>query len=72
MQMSLNPQYGTSQSELSLTDRRMPDSAVHLSATIIGEADSILSRMRSTGCAGASEARVLDRIDPLATLAIVR
>jgi hypothetical protein len=50
----------------------MPDFAIHLSATIIGEADSILSRMRSTGYAGASEARVLDRLDPLATLAAVR
>jgi hypothetical protein len=67
---SHKPQYGTS--ELLLTDRPMPDSAIHLSATIIGEADSILSRMRSTGYAGASEARVLDRVDPLATLAAVR
>jgi hypothetical protein len=50
----------------------MPDSAIHLSATIIGEAESILSRIRSTSCAGASEARVLDRLDPLATLAVVR
>jgi hypothetical protein len=38
----------------------------------IGEAESILSRMRSTGFAGASFARVLDRIDPLAKLAAVR
>jgi hypothetical protein len=50
----------------------MPDTAIHLSATIIGEADSILSRMRSTSFAGASKARVLDRLDPLATLATVR
>jgi hypothetical protein len=28
-----------------------------------------LSRVRSTGCAGASEARVLDNTDPLAKLA---
>jgi len=54
------------------THRPLPDSAIHLSATIIGEADSILSRMRNTGYAGASEARVLDRLDPLATLAAVR
>ena len=35
-------------------------------AGIIGEVDSMLSRMHSTGCAGASEARVRDNIDPLA------
>jgi hypothetical protein len=35
-------------------------------AAMIGEAESMLSRMRST--AGASEARVLDNIDPLAKL----
>jgi hypothetical protein len=38
-------------------------------AEIIGEAASALSRMRSTDFAGASEARVLDRADPLAKLA---
>jgi hypothetical protein len=31
-----------------------------------------LDGMRSTGCAGASKARVLDNIDPLATLAAMR
>jgi len=41
-------------------------------AGMIGEAESILSRMRSTGFAGASKARVLDRIDPLAKLAAKR
>ena len=46
--------------------------AIHLTAGIIGEADSILSRTRSAGFAGASEARVLDRSDPLATLAAKR
>jgi hypothetical protein len=45
--------------------------AIHLTAGIIGEAESILSRMRSTGFAGASFARVLDRLDPLATIATV-
>jgi hypothetical protein len=40
--------------------------AIHLTAGIIGEAESMLSRMQKTGCAGASPARVLDRIDPLA------
>ena len=38
-------------------------------AGIIGEVDSMLSRMHTTGCAGASAARVLDNIDPLAKLA---
>jgi hypothetical protein len=41
-------------------------------AGIIGEAASILSRMHSTGCAGASGVRVLDNIDPLAKLAAKR
>jgi hypothetical protein len=41
-------------------------------AGIIGEVDSMLSRMHSTSCAGASEARVLDNIDPLAKLAAKR
>ena len=50
----------------------MSDFAIHRTASIIGEAGSILSRMQSTGCAGASEARVLDRIDPLAKLAAMR
>jgi hypothetical protein len=50
----------------------MPDFAIHLTASIIGETNSTLSRMRSTGFAGASKARVLDRIDPLAKIAAVR
>jgi hypothetical protein len=37
-----------------------------------GEAGSFLSRMRSTRCAGASERRVLDRIDPLGKLGAMR
>src|SRR5271166_5711276 len=57
---------------LDLILRSVSDSAIHLTASIIGEAGSILSRMRSTGFAGASEARVLDRIEPLATLAAQR
>ncbi len=48
------------------------DFAIHRTASIIGEAGAILSRMRSTGFAGASEARVLDRIDPLAKIAAKR
>jgi hypothetical protein len=47
----------------------MSDYVIHSTAGIIGEAGSILSRMRSTGFAGASAARVLDRIEPLAKLA---
>jgi hypothetical protein len=43
----------------------MSDFAIHRAASIIGEAGSILSRMRSTGFAGAREALVLDRIQPL-------
>jgi hypothetical protein len=50
----------------------MSDYVIHSTVGIIGEADSILSRMHSTGCAGASEARVLDNIDPLAKLAAKR
>ena len=50
----------------------MSDYVIHSTTGIIGEADSILSRMHSTGCAGASEARVLDNIDPLAKLAAKR
>ncbi len=46
--------------------------AIHLTAGIGGEADSILSRMRSTGSTGASFTRVLDRSDPLTTLAAKR
>jgi hypothetical protein len=45
--------------------------AIHLSAASLARG-SMLSRMHSTGCAGASEARVLDNIDPLAKLAAKR
>ncbi|MGH6840604.1 MAG: hypothetical protein ACREDV_00690 [Methylocella sp.] len=55
-----------------MTHRSMSDLFIHLTAGIIGEAGSVLSRMRSTGCAGASVARVLDRTDPLAKLAAMR
>jgi hypothetical protein len=57
---------------LDLIHRSMSDYVIHSTAGIIGEVDSILSRMHSTGCAGASEARVLDNIDPLAKLAAKR
>jgi hypothetical protein len=50
----------------------MSDYVIHSTAGIIGEAVSMLSRMRSTGSAGASKARVLDNIDPLAKLAAKR
>ncbi len=57
---------------LGLVHGSVSDSAIHLTASIIGETGSILSRMQSTGFAGASEARVLDRAGPLATLAAKR
>jgi hypothetical protein len=47
----------------------MSDYVIHSTAGIIGEVDSMLSRMQSTGSAGASAARVLDNVDPLAKLA---
>jgi hypothetical protein len=50
----------------------MSDFTIHPTADMIGEADSMLSRMRSTGSAGASKARVLDNIDPVAKLAAKR
>jgi hypothetical protein len=50
----------------------MSDFAIHRTADMIGEAESMLVKMRSTGSAGASAARVLDRIDPLAKLAAMR
>ena len=55
-----------------IVHRLKSDFAIHLTASIIGEAEFILSRMRSTGFAGASGARVLDRRDPLAKLAAKR
>ncbi len=57
---------------LDLTRRSRPDLFIHLTAGTIGEAGSVLSRMRSTGCTGASIARVLDITDPLAKLAAMR
>ena len=67
-----NPFHNLICKSLGLVRRWVSDSAIHLTASIIGETGSILSRMRSTGFAGASEARVLDRVDPLATLAAKR
>jgi hypothetical protein len=51
-----------------LISQPLADFAIHLSAGIIGEADALLSSVRSTACGGASEARVLDRGDRLATI----
>jgi hypothetical protein len=48
---------------LNLIQRSMSDYVIHSTAGIIGEVDSMLSRMHSTGYAGASEARVLDNIE---------
>jgi DDE_Tnp_1-associated len=39
---------------LDLIQRSMSDYVIHSTADIIGEVDSMLSRMHSTGCAGAS------------------
>jgi len=50
----------------------MPDSAIPHSATIIGEADSIQSRTRALLAPAKPVLRILDRLDPLATLAAVR
>jgi hypothetical protein len=55
-----------------LIHRSLSDFAIHLTVGIIGEAKSMLSRMRSTGFADASAARVLDRIDSVAKLAAMR
>jgi hypothetical protein len=57
---------------LDLIHRSLSDFAIHLTVGIIGEAKSMRSRMRSTGFAGASAARILDKIDSLAKLAAMR
>jgi hypothetical protein len=46
--------------------------AVHLTADIIGEADSILSRTRALLAPAKLVLRILDRVDPLAKLAAMR
>jgi hypothetical protein len=43
----------------------MPNSAIHLTATIIGEAGSILSRTRALLAPAEPVLRILDRIDPV-------
>ena len=55
---------------LDLIQRSMSDYVIHSTAGIIGEVDSMLSRMHNTGCAGASEARVLDNMSTHRTRAI--
>jgi hypothetical protein len=47
----------------------LSDFAVHLTAGIIGEAESILSRTRAALAPAKPVLRILDRIDPLAKLA---
>jgi hypothetical protein len=54
---------------LDLIHRSMSDFAIHPTARIIGEADSILSRTRATLVPAKPMLRILDRIDPLANLA---
>jgi hypothetical protein len=71
---------------LDLIHRSTSDYAIHLTAEIIGEADSILSRTRAERVSertpfagdglwlapGKPVLRILDRIDPLAKLAAMR
>ncbi|MBI3274749.1 MAG: hypothetical protein HYZ60_02080, partial [Methylocystis sp.] len=57
---------------LNLIQRAMSDFAIHPMASIIGETGPSLSRMRSTANGRASEARVLDKLGPLAMLAAMR
>jgi hypothetical protein len=53
-------------------DRPGSDFAIHRTAGIIGEAGSLLSRMRALLAPAKPALRVLDRSDPLATLAAKR
>jgi hypothetical protein len=46
--------------------------AIHPTAGIIGEAESILSRTRAALAPAKPVLRILDRIDPLAKLAAMR
>ena len=50
----------------------MSDFAIHLVASIIGEAEAILSRTRAALAPAKPVLRILDRIDPLAKLAAKR
>jgi hypothetical protein len=57
---------------LDLIHRSLSDFAIHLTARIIGEAESILSRTRAALAPAKPVLRILDRIDPLAKLAAMR
>jgi hypothetical protein len=50
----------------------VPDSAIHLTAGIIGEAGSVLSRTRALLAPEKPVLRIFDKADPLAKLAAVR
>ncbi len=50
----------------------MSDFAIHLTVSIMGEADSILSRTRAFLAPAKPVLRILDRVDPLAKLAAKR
>ncbi len=57
---------------LDLIHRPMSDSAILLTANIIGEAGSTLSRTRASRAPAKPVVRILDRADPLAKLAAMR
>jgi hypothetical protein len=57
---------------LNLIHRSMSDFALHRTADMIGEAESILSRTRAALAPAEPVLRILDRIDPLAKLAAMR
>jgi hypothetical protein len=50
----------------------MSDFAIYRAADIIGEGDSILSRTRASLAPAQPVLRILDKIDPLAKLAVKR
>ena len=52
--------------------RPKPESAIHFTAGIIGEAASVLSRTRALLAPAQPVLRILDRADPLAKLAAMR
>jgi len=55
-----------------LIHRTLSDFAIHPTAGIIGEAESILSRTRAALAPAKPVLRILDRIDPLDKLAAMR
>ncbi len=50
----------------------MSDFVIYLTASIIGEAGSTLSRTRASRASAKPVLRILDRVDPLAKLAAMR